>query len=57
MKVADKVIIHIPQQVRKINRGGNRYGKKELALMYMFVGLAFAIKGSGDWSLDSFLRK
>lgn len=33
------------------------YGKKELALMYMFVGLAFAIKGSGDWSLDSFLRK
>lgn len=33
------------------------YGKKELALMYMFVGLAFAIKGAGDWSIDSFLRK
>lgn len=36
---------------------GDPFGKKELALMYMFVGLAFAIKGSGDWSIDSFLRK
>jgi putative oxidoreductase len=33
------------------------FQKKELALMYMFVGLAFALKGSGDWSIDSFLRK
>ncbi len=33
------------------------FQKKELALIYMFVGLAFALKGSGDWSIDSFLRK
>lgn len=33
------------------------FQKKELALMYMFVGIAFMLKGAGDWSLDSFLRK
>jgi putative oxidoreductase len=33
------------------------YQKKELAFMYFFIALAFMIKGSGDWSVDSFLRK
>jgi hypothetical protein len=25
--------------------------------MYMFVAVAFMIKGSGDWSVDGLLRK
>ncbi len=33
------------------------YQRKELAFMYLFVALAFMIKGAGDWSLDSYLRK
>lgn len=33
------------------------YQKKELAFLYLFVAAAFMIKGSGDWSIDSFLRK
>lgn len=33
------------------------YQKKELAFVYFFIAAAFMIKGSGDWSLDSFLRK
>lgn len=33
------------------------FQKKELAFLYFFVATAFAIKGSGDWSIDSFLRK
>lgn len=33
------------------------FGKKELALMYLFVGLCFMLKGAGDWSLDAVLRK
>ena len=33
------------------------YQRKELAFMYLFVAAAFMIKGSGDWSVDSFLRK
>ena len=33
------------------------FGKKELAFMYFFVATAFMIKGSGDWSIDSYLRK
>lgn len=37
--------------------GADPYQKKELAFLYFFVATAFAIKGSGDWSLDSFLRK
>jgi len=32
------------------------YSKKELAMMYTFVAVAFLIKGSGDWSLDGLLR-
>lgn len=31
------------------------YGRKELPLLYMFVALAFLIKGSGDWSIDGIL--
>jgi len=37
--------------------GADPYQKKELAFMYFFVATAFFLKGSGDWSVDSFLRK
>lgn len=37
--------------------GADPYQKKELALMYFFVAVAFAIKGANDWSIDSYLRK
>jgi len=33
------------------------YPKKELAFLYLFIAIAFMLKGSGDWSIDSFLRK
>jgi len=33
------------------------FGKKELALLYLFIGLCFMFKGAGDWSLDAFLRR
>jgi putative oxidoreductase len=33
------------------------YARKELALMYFFVALAFMIKGADDWSIDKLLRK
>ena len=33
------------------------FQKQELAFMYFFISLAFLIKGAGDWSIDSFLRK
>ena len=33
------------------------FNKQELAFLYLFVALAFLFKGSGDWSVDSFLRK
>lgn len=33
------------------------YPKKELAFLYLFIAAAFMLKGSGDWSIDSFLRK
>jgi putative oxidoreductase len=33
------------------------YAKKELAYLYFFIAGAFMIKGSGDWSVDNFLRK
>ena len=33
------------------------FQKQELAFMYFFIALAFMLKGSGDWSIDSFLRK
>ena len=33
------------------------FGKKELALLYLFIALTFMIKGANDWSVDGFLRK
>ncbi len=33
------------------------FQKQELAFLYFFIALAFMLKGSGDWSVDSFLRK
>ena len=33
------------------------FGKKELALFYMFTGLCFLLKGAGDWSLDAYFRR
>jgi putative oxidoreductase len=33
------------------------FGKQELALMYFFAAFAFLLKGAGDWSVDSYLRK
>ena len=33
------------------------FGKKELALLYLFIALTFMIKGANDWSIDGFLRK
>ena len=33
------------------------FNKQELAFLYLFIALAFLLKGSGDWSIDSFLRK
>ena len=33
------------------------FQKQELAFLYFFIALAFMLKGSGDWSIDRFLRK
>ena len=33
------------------------FGKQELALLYLFLALAFLLKGANDWSLDAFLRR
>lgn len=32
------------------------FNKQELAFMYLFIGLCFMLKGSGDWSIDRYLR-
>lgn len=32
------------------------YQKQELAFLYLFIAAAFVFKGSGDWSMDRFLR-
>jgi putative oxidoreductase len=32
------------------------FQKQELAFLYFFIALAFMLKGSGDWSIDRFLR-
>jgi len=37
--------------------GADPFQKQELAFMYFFVAIAFLLKGAGDWSVDSFLRK
>ena len=33
------------------------FGAKELALMYLVIGLLFMFKGANDWSLDAFFRE
>lgn len=33
------------------------FNRQELAFMYFFVSIAYLLKGAGDWSIDSFLRK
>lgn len=33
------------------------FQRQELAFLYFFVAIAFLLKGAGDWSLDSYLRK
>ena len=33
------------------------FQRQELAFMYLFVSLAFLLKGAGDWSIDSYLRR
>lgn len=40
-----------------VAHGPDSFEVKELALLYMFIAIAFLLKGSGDWSLDAFLRK
>lgn len=37
--------------------GADPFQKQELAFLYFFVAIAFMLKGAGDWSVDSFLRK
>lgn len=37
--------------------GADPYNKQELAFMYFFIAVAFLLKGAGDWSVDSYLRK
>lgn len=32
------------------------FAKQELALLYFFIAFAFMLKGSGDWSIDRYLR-
>ncbi len=33
------------------------FNRQELALLYLFIALAFLLKGASDWSVDAFLRK
>lgn len=37
--------------------GADPFNRQELAFMYFFVAVAFLLRGSGDWSIDSLLRK
>lgn len=37
--------------------GADPFNRQELAFMYLFVAIAFLLKGSGDWSVDGFLRR
>ena len=32
------------------------FARQELALLYFFIAFAFLLKGSGDWSIDRYLR-
>lgn len=33
------------------------FGRQELPFFFFFTAIAFLLKGSGDWSLDAYLRK
>lgn len=33
------------------------FATQEKALLYLFVAMAFLLKGAGDWSIDAALRK
>jgi putative oxidoreductase len=33
------------------------FGKQEMAFLYLFIALAFMLKGANDWSIDAFLRR
>lgn len=33
------------------------FQKQELAFLYLFISFAFLLAGSGDWSIDRFLRR
>ena len=33
------------------------FARQELPFFFLFTAIAFLLKGSGDWSLDAFLRK
>lgn len=37
--------------------GADPFNKQELAFLYFFIAAAFFLKGSGDWSIDGYLRK
>ena len=32
------------------------FQRQELALLYLFIAVAFMLKGAGDWSIDRYLR-
>ncbi len=33
------------------------FAQQEKSFLFLFIAIAFLIKGSGDWSIDAFLRK
>ncbi|HMQ02884.1 MAG TPA: DoxX family protein [Pyrinomonadaceae bacterium] len=37
--------------------GSDPFNVQEKAFLFLFIALAFLLKGAGDWSLDSYLRK
>ncbi len=40
-----------------VAHGPDSFEVKELALLYMFVAIAFFLAGAGDWSIDGFVRR
>lgn len=33
------------------------FAQQEKAFLFLFIAIAFMLKGAGDWSIDTFLRK
>lgn len=33
------------------------FAQQEKAFLFLFIAIAFMLKGAGDWSIDAFLRK